>query len=115
MKIIIAGSRTFNDHDFIVGCLEKTEFDITEIVSGCAKGVDTVAIQIGEVLDIPVAKFPADWETYGRRAGPVRNSEMGKYADGGIVIWDGKSKGSANMISCLKKLGKPCEEHIYDI
>lgn len=47
---------------------------------------------------IPVKRFPADWNQYGRRAGPLRNREMARYADALIAIWDGKSRGTRSMI-----------------
>ena len=70
---------------------------ITEVVSGTANGVDKLGEQFSKEFDILLTQFPADWSK-GKYAGHHRNLEMAKYADACIVIWDGKSSGSANMI-----------------
>jgi hypothetical protein len=86
-----------------------TSQPITEVVCGMAKGADTFGMKWA-ICDagIPVKKFPADWETYETRAGPIRNGEMADYADGLIAfIWDG-SRGTANMIQQMQNRNKPC-------
>lgn len=52
--------------------------------------------------------MPADWDRLGKKAGMVRNAQMADYADAAIVFWDGKSNGTANMISNMKMRDKPC-------
>jgi hypothetical protein len=82
-------------------------FDITEVVSGTAKGADTLGEFYAAEYDIPCKLFPPDWDKYGKAAGPIRNGQMKDYADAAIVfIWDG-SRGSANMIKQMEKAGKP--------
>ena len=61
---------------------------------------------------IHFALFDADWETHGKAAGPIRNAQMAKYADALLLIWDWKSKGSANMKQEMFKLNKPVYEVI---
>lgn len=56
---------------------------------------------------ITVVPFPADWRTYGKRAGPIRNSLMAETATHGLGFWDGESRGTANMASHLLSRGKP--------
>lgn len=110
MKVIIAGSRDITDYDTVVNAVDNHPFEsITEIVSGCAKGVDTVGERIAENCDIPLQKFSADWSKHGKAAGPIRNRQMAEYADAAIVIHNG-SKGSLNMIETMKKLNKPVYE-----
>lgn len=126
MKLVIAGSRHFKEldlselfPDFTLTCgwvaEEYLDFDkITEIVhGGCPTGVDDFAnFSWDEYWDIiPTKVFEADWDKYGKRAGPRRNKEMAEYGDGLFLIWDGKSKGSASMKKEMQKLGKP----IYEI
>jgi hypothetical protein len=117
MKLIIAGSRTILTPWFAIeGLVQSTGIkrsDITEIVSGTAKGID----QSGEVLadsiwHKPLKKFPADWDKHGKAAGPIRNKEMAEYADALLLIWDGESRGSANMKETMLKLNKPVYEVI---
>jgi predicted Rossmann fold nucleotide-binding protein DprA/Smf involved in DNA uptake len=113
MKVIIAGSRSITDVDAVCKAIQKAFITswaasvITEVVCGMAPGVDTIGKSWAEAWAIPVKEFPADWDKYGKAAGPIRNRQMAEYADAAIVIWDGKSSGSKNMITTMNKLGKP--------
>lgn len=116
MKTIIAGSRTFNKIEYLVETLSDfKEWTITEVVSGCAKGVDTFGEIWAEGNNLPVKKFPANWNEYGKRAGPIRNEEMAKYANACIIFWDGNSKGTKNMIENAKKYGLKVMVYKYEI
>lgn len=106
MKVIIAGSRTFNDYEYLKQSLKELNLDITEIVCGEAKGADTLGRRYGEENNIPIKSFPAQWDLYGKSAGYIRNSQMGDYADYLVAFWDGKSKGTFNMIEYMRKKGK---------
>ncbi len=120
MKVIIAGSRhmPFSMYHLIPAAVARFEdiFDtkITEVVTGKARGADTLGEKWARcVADLPVKEFPADWNQYGKRAGPIRNGEMADYADGLIVfIWEG-SRGSANMLEQMQNRNKPCYV-VYD-
>lgn len=107
MKVIIAGGRNVTDQHYVNLACTKAPFTITEVVSGCANGVDT----LGEVWaihhEIPIKKFPADWDQHGRRAGSLRNIQMGDYAQALIAVWDGKSRGTKHMIDYMKSINKP--------
>ena len=98
MKTIIAGSRTIFDYALVKKAIEDSGFEITEVVCGCAKGIDTLGEQWAVENSIPVKYFPADWKRYGRAAGHIRNEEMARYADALIAIWDGNSLGTKNMV-----------------
>ena len=120
-KLIIAGTRSFNDYELlrnIVSALfmKRRCWTINwneEIVNGGAPGADTLAVRYATEADIPFKVFPADWKKYGRSAGPRRNRQMAEYADAAIVFWDGKSRGTQNMIQQMRELGKPVEVVIY--
>ena len=110
MKVIIFGSRhmQWKDYDLVDRAVKASGFSVLEVVSGQARGADTMGEKWAFDRGIPRKLFPADWETHGKAAGPIRNMEMGDYADAGIgFIWDG-SRGSAHMAAYLQKLGKPC-------
>ncbi len=109
MKLIIAGSREIQFSVDELDKLIKLHFDISqieEIVSGCAKGIDTTGIQWATKYNIPIKKFIPDW-SLGKASGHIRNRQMGDYADQAIVIYNG-SKGSQGMIDYMQKLKKPC-------
>ena len=107
MKVIIAGSRSIEDYEQVLLSVNNSGFHITEVVSGRAKGVDHLGEYYASRHSLPCAYFTADWNKYGKRAGHIRNAEMAKYADAAVVVWDGKSTGSANMIENMKRLNKP--------
>ena len=113
MKTIIAGSRTITDFELLEQAIETCGFEISTVISGCAKGLDRLGEFWAEKYEIPILKFPADWVKYGRGAGPVRNKEMAKNADACIVLWDGKSKGAKNMIDLARKNNLLL--YVYDI
>jgi hypothetical protein len=109
MKVIIFGSRhmPFSLYPLVGQAIEKSGFDVTEVVCGMARGADTWGAKWAYDNKIPIRKFPANWEEHGKRAGPIRNKEMGDYADAGIgFIWPG-SRGSEHMRNYLEHLGKP--------
>lgn len=107
MKVIIAGSRDIDNYDLIVEAIQQAEFEITEVVSGTARGPDKLGEQWARDNFIPISRFPADWNTHGKSAGYRRNAEMGQYADALIAVWDGQSRGTKHMIDIMKKLNKP--------
>ena len=99
MKLIVAGSRTITDYEWVCEAIMLSRFSpINEIVSGGAAGVDLLGEKFARLHGIPVRQFKPDWEGLGKKAGMVRNTEMAKYADALVAIWDGQSTGTANMI-----------------
>ena len=105
MKVIVAGSRTIADIAIIAQAIEESGFDVSEVVSGTARGVDILGEEWAKSKGIPVKRFPADWNGLGKRAGFVRNAEMADYAEALVAVWDGKSRGTANMIQVARKKG----------
>jgi len=115
MKVIIAGSRRINDYARVCKAVIDSGFEVTEVVSGRAKGVDTLGEQYAEEHNLPAKLFPADWGQYGRAAGPIRNGQMAEYADALIAIWNGESRGTENMVKqAVKKQLKIFIDHIAE-
>lgn len=114
MKVIVAGTRTISDESTIIDAIGRSQFyyHITEIVSGGCRGVDLIAESWAKSCDIPVKIFFPDWESNGKSAGPIRNRQMAEYADAAVVVWDGNSRGTKNMIEEMNKLKKPVYCHI---
>ena len=104
MKTIIAGSRGIDDFAIVSKAIVDSGFEITEVVSGTARGVDLEGEGWASLNEVPIKRFPADW-SLGRGAGHKRNAEMAEYADALIAIWDGKSPGTRNMINEAAKKG----------
>lgn len=104
-KVIIAGGRDFDDYDFLEKSIDELNIEIGEVVSGKAPGVDTLGEKYAESKGISVKEFPADWSSFGRAAGPIRNKQMAEYADVLVAFWDQKSKGTKSMINLALKNG----------
>lgn len=103
MKVIVAGCRGYHNrtHVEMVLDLHLAMGDITEVISGGASGVDRLGEQWARKNKIPVAHFYADWSK-GKSAGPKRNSRMAEYGEVLIAFWDGKSRGTRDMIEKAK-------------
>lgn len=116
MKVIIAGSRNFTNYQKLkkectLFLQEQTDI---QIVSGCHyKGADKLGIQYANEKSLEVIKFPAEWNTYGKAAGPKRNKEMAIFADALIAFWDGKGRGTKNMIQLAKQKGLRIKVEIF--
>ncbi len=108
---IIAGSRHITDFDTVSFAICSAPWNPKEVVCGMADGVDKLGKEWAEILKIPVKEFPADW-SIGKRAGAARNRQMATYANSLILIWDGKSPGSADMLKQAKKFGLVIHEVI---
>lgn len=105
MKIAIVGSRNIRLKN-----LEKyLPEDITEIVSGGAKGVDLCAKEYAKTHGISYKEFLPDYEKYGRSAPLRRNDEIINYADKILAFWDGKSRGTKYVIDNCRKQEKIIE------
>lgn len=119
MKLIIAGSRDIHfTSEFIdslygnVFIIDDEDNMLSEIVSGGCSGVDKAAEWWARDTQTPLKIFTAEWDKYGKSAGPIRNRQMANYGDALLLIWDGKSRGSANMKLEMEKLNKPIYEVI---
>lgn len=113
VKVIVAGSRNFWDVRYVFNVLDNTNFDITELVHGGCRGVDIMADTWAKTKKIKRKEFPADWKKYGNHAGPIRNGKMAMYADKLILIWNGISRGSADMKRQAQLRNLEIEEHVY--
>ncbi len=113
MKLAIIGSRGFNDYDLLKTMIDLTDVDL--IVSGGAKGADSLANILAEENQIPIKVFLPEWKKYGYRAGFIRNSYIIEEADKVIAFWDGQSKGTLDSINKAKILGKPITIVSYNV
>lgn len=110
MKIAIIGSRTFNNYELLRQSLDEFSFeanaDISLIVSGGAKGADSLGERYAQENDIETLIFLPDWKKHGKGAGFVRNQLIIDNSDFVIAFWDGKSKGTLSSINIAKKQKK---------
>lgn len=108
-RVIIAGGRYFSDYELLKEkCDEFLQDETGEeivIISGHALGADSLDERYAQERGFKIETYPADWKKYGRAAGPIRNEQMANIANALIAFWDGKSKGTKNMINLAKKKG----------
>lgn len=104
-KVIIAGSRNYNNFEELTTVMDKflKDKEEVEIIVGGAKGADTLGEMYANMRDIPVRKFLPEWSKYGKAAGRRRNEVMGLEADACVCFWDGESTGTALMIQVAKR------------
>ena len=108
-QVVVAGGRDFSNYPLLCKKLDHLfqNRQPTAIISGLARGADTLGRQYALERDIQVLEFPAHWNELGKRAGMVRNREMLEAADAVVVFWDSVSKGTANMVEITQKAGLP--------
>lgn len=106
MRCIVAGTRTarLEDTKAAINACPWSD-DVTVVVSGGARGADAHGELWAEARGLPVERFPANWREHGKAAGPIRNSEMAAKADALIAVWDGQSRGTADMIVKAERAG----------
>lgn len=116
MKVVIAGGRDYVpdpcDKHYIVQMIKLHNID--EIVSGHTQGADTFGEAIAAELGLKCKLFPANWNAYGRSAGPIRNKQMAEYCDAVILLPGGR--GTASMRKEAIEHDKPIlyERTIFD-
>lgn len=121
LRIIVAGGRNFTDYDLLFDTLSDLLCELDDeiivdnssnvkFISGTCRGADSLGEQFAYTYGYEVVRFPADWDKYGKSAGYRRNCDMAKYAAEArtailVAFWDGKSKGTKNMIDIAKRYG----------
>lgn len=107
-NIIIAGGRDFSDYELLKQSMsehfpELVENTNTKVISGCARGADSLGIKWANEFNKYTYLYPAEWERFGKRAGFMRNVEMSLIGNYLLAFWDGKSKGTKHMIEQSEK------------
>ncbi len=111
-RVIIAGTRTFTDYTLLQRecnhlLSEKQRTHNIVVVSGTARGADTLGERYARERGFQLRRFPANWDKDGKKAGMLRNYRMADNADALIAFWDGTSRGTANMIDIARKKNLP--------
>ncbi|MBQ2886036.1 MAG: DUF2493 domain-containing protein [Alphaproteobacteria bacterium] len=113
-RVIIAGGRDFDDYEYMSTKLNNLFKDqnvfnnqAIKVISGMAKGADTLGIRYADEHKMTKILFPANWKAYPRIVGFLRNTDMLSIATHLIAFWDGKSNGTKHMIDIAQEKGIP--------
>ncbi len=110
-RIVVAGCRDYENYEeareFIDLCISeiKDKYELIFISGGC-RGADMLGERYAAEYGYKVERYSADWKTYGRAAGPMRNKKMAEATDYVICFWDGKSRGTRSMIKYAEEQNK---------
>lgn len=107
LRTIIAGSRDISGEDAarVIAVLDACEWPIEVVLSGCARGVDTIGAEWARGRGLPVEEHPAIWGAWGCGAGPIRNQAMAEAADAAIIVRHAQSRGSEDMARRARAAG----------
>jgi hypothetical protein len=109
MKLIIAGGRDFDNYPLLLieasKFIEEVNPPSVEIISGLARGADSLGCDFAAEMNYPLRGFAAEWGKFGKAAGPIRNKLMAKNATHLLAFWDGQSRGTMHMIDYATNMG----------
>jgi hypothetical protein len=105
VRVAIVGSRGYQNRIAVVNYVCDLPKG-TVVVSGGARGVDSLAVKMAEECGLSFVVFYADW-SLGKKAGPLRNQRIVDKSDRVVAFWDGISRGARSTIELARKAGKP--------
>lgn len=105
MKVLVCGGRDYGDRERVYAELDKLRPSMSGLISGGAKGADTLAWDWGWKASFHCERFMADWKKHGKAAGPIRNQAMLEQGKPDLVLAFGGGRGTADMISRARKAG----------
>jgi len=109
MRVVVAGSRTIEDYDLVEKAILESGFPVDLVISGGAKGVDTLGVRWARKNKVQHCLFPPMWAELGKRAGPARNRWMISVGEALIAVWDQRSRGTGHII----QYAQDWKRHIY--
>jgi predicted Rossmann fold nucleotide-binding protein DprA/Smf involved in DNA uptake len=115
VRLAIVGGRDFSDYAYMQECLRKYRetHTVIQVVSGGARGADSLGERWAVENGIERRIFPADWNRYGKSAGFRRNRDIVAGCDAVAAFWDGRSRGTENTIALARAAGKPVTIYKY--
>lgn len=108
-RVLVCGGRDFHDYGLLCRAMDRAveRWGISVLIHGAARGADSLADQWAKKCGIPVEVYPADWETYKRAAGMIRNRQMLIDGRPDLVIAFPGGTGTAGMIRIATEAGVP--------
>lgn len=106
MRVLVCGGRNFADYKLLTSTLDQLhgqQAKITSIIHGGAKGADTLAGEWADSRQVQCKVYDAQWNTFGRAAGPIRNQKMLSIQNPNIVVAFAGGNGTWDMIKRSRK------------
>jgi hypothetical protein len=107
MRIAVTGSRSLESD-----IAEFIPQGITEMISGGAQGIDTIAERWADENNVPKLIIRPNYARYGKAAPLVRSRTMVRISDLIVAVWDGKSRGTKYCIEYARRIGKPVKVYM---
>lgn len=109
MKVLICGSRHYSDYGRVLAYVQSLGDAV--IISGGCRGADALAVRAARACGLPYREYPAQWEQYGRAAGPIRNQAMLDMESPDLVVAFhpdiASSRGTSDMVRRARLAGVP--------
>jgi hypothetical protein len=99
VMMAVVGSRDYEYLDEVKEFVAVLPANVV-VISGGARGVDTVAVQTAQERGILTIVYKPNWRMYGKSAGPIRNQRIVDECDCLAAFWNGKSPGTLHSIRC---------------
>ena len=110
MRILVCGGRDFFDYPYVCEVLKKYEGKATVVITGSGRGADKLGEEWADDWELPLLRFPANWEYFGKAAGPIRNQQMLDEGKPDVVVAFPGGRGTADMVRRAKSAGVRVEE-----
>jgi hypothetical protein len=108
VKIAIVGSPDYSDLWQVVAYVRRLPSDTT-VISGCAKGVETMIAKAARLRGLEFIEYLPNWDKYGNAAGMFQSEQIVDHCDQLVAFWDGISKDTKESIDQAKAAGKSVE------
>ena len=107
MRVLVFGGREYSDRQRVFRALDAlhAKHTVTLVIHGGARGADTLGGQWAQERGLPVKVFMADWNTHGKRAGPLRNQQMLDEGKPDAAVGFPGGTGTQDMAGRLAKAG----------
>ena len=103
VRVLVCGGRNYSDRQAVDATLDQ--LDVAGLIHGGASGADSLGEQWARCRGVPVEIYRADWQRYGRAAGPIRNQRMIDEGWPDLVVAFPGGKGTADMVQRAKDTG----------
>ena len=115
-RVLVSGSLSFDDYELLRFTLDRllAGRENVVVVTGGATGAESLGERYANERGFGIKQFLADWQTYGRGAKLIRNTQMIEAADHAVFFWDGQSKGTAEAVEKAEARSIPVEVVRFD-